>query len=82
VWSLRGAYEAITGLEGYKNQDYQEFSIGDEIGFSSISGFLLDHETFRDRQTASTEFSVNWDFQNRPEFHRRVFLYDMELSLE
>jgi outer membrane protein assembly factor BamA len=69
---LRGAYEAITGLEGYKNQDYQEFSIGTKLAFPR---FLVPFgsRTFRDRQTASTEFSVNWDFQNRPEFHRRVF---------
>ncbi|MCI1741524.1 MAG: BamA/TamA family outer membrane protein [Prevotella sp.] len=70
--ALRGAYEAITGLDGYKNQDYQEFSIGTKLAFPR---FLVPFgsRTFRDRQTASTEFSVNWDFQNRPEFHRRVF---------
>jgi outer membrane protein assembly factor BamA len=70
--ALRGAYEAITDLEGYKNQDYQEYSLETKLTFPRFLIPFVSRE-FRDRQTASTEFSVSWDFQNRPEFHRRVF---------
>lgn len=70
--ALRGAYEAITDLEGYKNQDYQEYSIETKLSFPR---FLVPFtsQPFKDRQNASTDFSVGWDFQNRPEFHRRDF---------
>ena len=69
---LRGAYEAITGLEGYQDQNYQEYSIESKLVFPRFVAPLLS-KTFRRRQTANTEYSVAWDLQNRPEFHRRVF---------
>ena len=69
---LRGAYEAITGLEGYQDQNYQEYSIESKLVFPRFVAPLLS-KNFRRRQTANTEYSVAWDLQNRPEFHRRVF---------
>ena len=68
---LRGAYEAITGLEGYQNQDYTEYSLETKLVFPRFVAPFLSR-SFRRRQTASSELSVSWDFQNRPEFHRRV----------
>lgn len=70
--ALRGAYEAITGLEGYQDQNYTEYSIESKLVFPRFLAPFLS-KSFRRRQTASSELSVNWDFQNRPEFHRRVF---------
>lgn len=70
--ALRGAYEAITGLEGYQDQNYTEYSIESKLVFPRFLAPFLS-KSFRRRQTAISELSVSWDFQNRPEFHRRVF---------
>ena len=69
---FRGAYEAITGLEGYQVQNYTEFSVETKLVFPRFLAPFLS-KSFRRRQTASSEWAVSWDFQNRPEFHRRVF---------
>lgn len=69
---LRGAFEAITGLEGYQNQDYEEYSLEGKLLFPR---FLLPFvpDSYRRRSTASSELSASYNMQNRPEFHRRVF---------
>ena len=69
---LRGAYEVITGLEGYQDQNYQEYSVEGKVVFPRFMAPFLS-KNFRRRQTANSELSVSWDLQNRPEFHRRVF---------
>lgn len=70
---LRGAYEAITKLEGYQDQkNYTEYSIETKLVFPRFVAPFLS-KSFRRRQMANSELAVNWDFQNRPEFHRRVF---------
>ena len=69
---FRGAYEAITGLEGYLDQNYTEYSVEAKLVFPRFLAPFLS-KSFRRRQTASSEWAVSWDFQNRPEFHRRVF---------
>ena len=69
---FRGAYEAITGLEGYQDQNYTEFSVETKLVFPRFLAPFLS-KSFRRRQPASSEWAVSWDFQNRPEFHRRVF---------
>ena len=68
---LRGAYEAIRGLEGYNNQDFFEYSIEGRLGFPS---FILPFvsQDIRRRVIATSELSVMYDSQDRPEFHRRV----------
>lgn len=69
---FRGTYEAITGLEGYQDQNYTEFSVETKLVFPRFLAPFLS-KSFRRRQTASSEWAVSWNFQNRPEFHRRVF---------
>lgn len=69
---LRGAFEAITGLEGYQDQDYQEYSVETKLVFPRFLAPFLSR-SFRRRQTANTEYTLSWNMQNRPEFHRRVF---------
>ena len=68
---LRGAFEAITGLEGYSDQNYMEISV--EAGLT-FPNFRLFRFNGRDRglMRATSEISLLYDSQNRPEFHRRV----------
>lgn len=68
---LRGAYEAITGLEGYGDENYLELSAEASIRFPR---FLFPSASlFQNRSSlASTEVSLMYDSQNRPEFYRRV----------
>ena len=69
---LRGAYEAIRGLEGYSNQDFQEYSIETTLTFPRfIIPFL--RSDLRRRSKATSEVSLLYDMQNRPEFHRRLW---------
>ena len=68
---LRGAYEAITGLEGYQDQNYTEYSVEGKLVFPRFVAPFLSRN-FRRRQTANSELSASWNLQNRPEFHRRV----------
>lgn len=68
---LRGAYEAITGLEGYNNQNYIEYSAEIGLSFPSFLMPSVSKKVLR-RMKASSEFSVTYDSQDRPEFHRRV----------
>lgn len=69
---LRGAFEAITGLEGYQNHNYKEYSVETKLGFPRFVAPFLSR-TFRRRSRATSELALGWDLQNRPEFHRRVF---------
>lgn len=69
---MRGAFEAIRGLDGYKDENYEEYSVEASLRFPRfIAPFTS--KAFRRRSNATTEFSVSWDLQDRPEFHRRVF---------
>lgn len=68
---LRGAFEAITGLEGYQNEDYEEYSIETRLAFPRlIAPFFANALGRRNRMKSELLFSYN--LQNRPEFHRRV----------
>lgn len=69
---LRGAFEAITGLEGYRDADYEEYSVETKLQFPRFIAPFLSN-SFRRRSNATSELSLMWDLQNRPEFHRRVF---------
>ena len=68
---LRGAYEAITGLEGYSNENYIEYSAETSLRFPT---FMFPWLTDRARKNlkSSSELTFMYDSQNRPEFHRRV----------
>ncbi|MDE5571725.1 MAG: BamA/TamA family outer membrane protein, partial [Prevotella sp.] len=69
---LRGAFEAIKGLEGYNNTDFVEYSLETRLNFPRfIAPFL--HSSFRRRVNATSEVSLLYDLQDRPEFQRRVF---------
>ncbi|MCD8203380.1 MAG: BamA/TamA family outer membrane protein, partial [Prevotella sp.] len=69
---LRGAFEAITGLEGYQNQNYMEYSLETSLSFPRfIIPFLS--RSYKRRSTASSELTASYNMQNRPEFHRRLF---------
>lgn len=68
---LRGAYEAIKGLEGYSNQNFTEYSVETRLSFPRfIMPFLS--RSFRRRTLATSDVSLIYDSQDRPEFHRRV----------
>lgn len=68
---LRGAYEAIRGLEGYSNENFEEYSAEARLMFPRFIAPLLPYG-FKRRVTATSEVSLLYDLQNRPEYHRRV----------
>lgn len=70
---LRGAYEAIRGLEGYSNQDFTEYSLEARLRFPRFiaPSFLFPLSTLHSF-SATSEVSLLYDLQDRPEFHRRV----------
>ena len=71
TFKLRGAYEAITGLEGYDGHNYIEWGGEATLGFP---GFLLPlvSKRFGAIHGATSEISLQYNMQNRPEFNRRV----------
>lgn len=69
---LRGAFEAITGLEGYKNENYVEYGVETKLTFPRFVAPFLSR-SFRRHINATSELSASYNLQNRPEFHRRVF---------
>lgn len=68
---LRGAFEAITGLEGYSDQNYMEISVEAGLTFPNFRLFRFSGRE-RGLVRATSEISLLYDSQNRPEFHRRV----------
>ena len=69
---LRGAYEAIRGLEGYRNQDFIEYSIESRLTFPRFIIPFLSRDRMRLAEGATSEVSLLYDSQDRPEFHRRL----------
>ena len=69
---LRGAFEAITGLEGYSNENYIEYGAEARLQFPRFMAPLLSRHFLRNNN-ATSELSVSYNMQNRPEFHRRLF---------
>jgi outer membrane protein assembly factor BamA len=68
---VRGAYEAIRGLEGYSNQDFVEYSTEAKLLFPRFVVPYL-YKDMRRRANTATEVSLRYDMQDRPEFHRRL----------
>ena len=68
---LRGAYEAIRGLEGYSNQDFTEYSLETRLQFPRFIMPLMSRKLLN-RLNATSEVSLRYDLQDRPESHRRV----------
>ncbi|MBO4905749.1 MAG: BamA/TamA family outer membrane protein [Bacteroidaceae bacterium] len=69
--TLRGAYEAIHGLEGYTEENYIEYSAEAELNFPEFIMPIL-RRPFRHRLRAQSIAAIMYDSQDRPEFHRRV----------
>lgn len=69
---VRGAFEAIKGLEGYADQNYIEYGIEADLNFPEFR-FPFLSRAFRRATKAQSIASLMFDSQDRPEFHRRVF---------
>lgn len=67
---LRGAYETITRLQGYANQNYLEYGAEAALRYPSLP-LSLGEKMFR-KYRGVTEFSMLYNSQNRPEFYRRL----------
>ena len=69
---VRGAYEAITGLqEGYENDDYKEYGIEASLNFPEFKFPFLSSE-FKRKIRATSEVGLSFNSQNRPEFTRTL----------
>ena len=68
---LRTAFEAITGLTGYADQNYFEYGIDAGMMFPDFI-FPFISRDYRRKSKAITEFNLTYASQDRPEFHRRV----------
>ena len=68
---LRGAYENIKGLEGYSNEDFLEYSVEAKLQFPRFFAPFVPRPFIKSTQSSS-ELSLMYDLQNRPEYHRRV----------
>ncbi len=71
MFKIRGAYEAITGLEGYEGNNYFELGAEATLGFPA---FLLPYvkREWGTEHHATSEISLQYNMQDRPEFQRRV----------
>lgn len=69
---VRGAYEAITGLqEGYENGNYKEYGIESSLNFPEFKFPFLSSE-FKKKIKATSEVSLKFNSQIRPEFTRTL----------
>ena len=73
VWTtkVKGAFEAISGLEGYNDQDFVEFSAETHLSLPQMLVPFLSSERRR-KLNGNSELSFLFNAQERPEFHRRV----------
>lgn len=68
---LRGAYEAVSGLQSSLNQNYIELGAETTINFPRFM-FPFVSSDFKRRIRATTEFGLQYNYQIRPEFTRIV----------
>jgi outer membrane protein assembly factor BamA len=71
TFKLRGAYEAVTGLQGYSGENYVEYGAEAGLSFPRFMFPFLSREVTR-RVAATSELSLRFNAQKRPEFSRRV----------
>ena len=67
----RGAYEAVTGLEGYANNNYTEYGIETNLEFPEFMFPFLKSD-FKKRVNAKSQVSAKYNWQIRPEFERTL----------
>lgn len=70
-FKVRGAYEAISGLQGYLLDNYTEYGSEISLNFPRFVFPFLSQE-FKRRIQASSEVGLQYNAQDRPEFSRRV----------
>ncbi|MCD8183766.1 MAG: BamA/TamA family outer membrane protein [Bacteroides sp.] len=69
---LRGAYEAVSGLQGgYNHEDYTELGAEATINFPHFLFPFLSND-FKRKIRATSEFGVQYNYQIRPEFSRII----------
>ena len=68
---LRGAYEAVTGLEGYANNNYTEYGIETSLEFPEFMFPFLESD-FKKSVNAKSQVSAKYNWQIRPEFERTL----------
>lgn len=69
---VRGAYEAITGLqEGYESDDYKEYGVETSLNFPEFK-FPFLSSAFKRRIRATSEVGIDFNSQIRPEFIRTL----------
>lgn len=68
---VRGAYEAITGLQGYNYDNYTEYGVETSLNFPSFMFPFLSSD-FKRRIRATSEVGIQFNSQIRPEFARTV----------
>lgn len=71
MFKLRGAYEAVSGLQSTLNQNYIELGAEATINFPRFM-FPFLSGNFKRRIRATTEFGLQYNYQMRPEFTRIV----------
>lgn len=72
MMKFRGAYEAITGLQGdYRNNNYTEYGVEASVNFPNFLFPFLSSD-FKRKIRATTEFGLQYSYQLRPEFSRTV----------
>lgn len=69
---MRLAYEHIKNLEGYSGHHFWEHGLEASLSFPRFMFPFLSRETKRS-VIASSDISVSYNRQDRPEYHRRVF---------
>lgn len=69
---FRGAYEAITGLQGdYRNNNYLEYGVETSVNFPNFLFPFLSSD-FKRKIRATTELGLQYNYQVRPEFSRTI----------
>ncbi len=68
---LRGAYEAVSGLQNSVNQNYTEIGAEATINFPRFLFPFLSSE-MKQKIRATTEFGLQYNYQMRPEFSRII----------
>lgn len=62
---LRGAYEAVSGLEGYTSSNYMEYGVESSLNFPEFMFPFLSSD-FKKRIKATSEVSIKYNWQIRP----------------